>query len=116
MSRIFVTGVRSSWGGALCRLLKTGGHEVLVYDNPFNGRRANVAGFDLVHSDIRDGALLKSTIEEFAPEAIYHLPRPEHPPRVHGAVRRLPLHPADGYRISAKLINYIRTLHQVNSR
>lgn len=73
MSRIFVTGGAGFVGGPLCRLLKAGGHEVLVYDNLFNGRRENVSGFDLVQGDIRDGALLKSTLEEFAPEAVYHL-------------------------------------------
>lgn len=73
MSRIFVTGGAGFVGGPLCRLLKEGGHEVLVYDSLFNGRRENVPGFELVQGDLRDQPLLKDTLAQFAPDAVVHL-------------------------------------------
>ena len=73
VSRVFVTGGAGFVGGPLCRALKERGHELLLYDYLFNGRRENVPGFDLVQGDIRDAALLKSTLAGFAPDAVIHL-------------------------------------------
>lgn len=73
MSRIFVTGGAGFVGGPLCRTLKAGGHELLVYDNLFNGRRENIAGLDLVQGDLRDRPLLEETLAAFSPDAVVHL-------------------------------------------
>lgn len=73
MSKVFVTGGAGFVGGPLCRKLKRLGHDVLVYDNFFNGRRENVAGLDVVEGDIRDMDALRKTVAGFRPDAVMHL-------------------------------------------
>lgn len=70
--RIFVTGGAGYIGSHVVKALGEAGHEVLSYDNLSTGNRWAVLCGDLVEGDLADRDLLRSTLRDFAPDAVMH--------------------------------------------
>ena len=72
--RAVVTGGAGFIGSTLVDALLERGDDVLVVDDLSAGRRQNLpADIDLVECDIRDAARLRSVVDGFAPDAVFHL-------------------------------------------
>ncbi len=70
--KILITGGAGYVGSACLRHLVAEGHEVVAYDNLFEGHAKAVDGAKLVVGDIADTALLCRTLKEFGAEAVMH--------------------------------------------
>ncbi len=76
--KALVTGGAGFIGSNLVDALLARGDEVVVLDNLATGRRANLdsalaRGTRLVVEDVRDGALVRSLLEQEKPEVVFHL-------------------------------------------
>jgi len=70
--RVFVTGGAGYVGSHCARLLRQGGHELLVYDNLSAGHRSAVEPGELTVGDLSDAKFLMETMRKFAPDAVMH--------------------------------------------
>ena len=71
---VLVTGAAGFIGSALCRRLRSAGHQVVGYDNLSRGRRQYLPeGVRLVEGDIRDAARIKETVSAYRPDRVIHL-------------------------------------------
>ena len=76
--KALVTGGAGFIGSNLVDALLARGEQVVVLDNLKTGRRSNLdsalaRGARLVVEDVRDGALVRSLLEEERPEVVFHL-------------------------------------------
>ena len=76
--KALVTGGAGFIGSNLVDALLARGDEVVVLDNLATGRRSNLdsalaRGARLVVEDVRDGALVRSLLEQEKPEVVFHL-------------------------------------------
>src|SRR4029450_11998104 len=76
--KALVTGGAGFIGSNLVDALLARGDEVVVLDNLATGRRSHLEsaltrGARLVVEDIRDGALVRSLLEQERPEVVFHL-------------------------------------------
>jgi UDP-glucose 4-epimerase len=76
--KALVTGGAGFIGSNLVDALLARGDEVVVLDNLATGRRSNLdgaisRGARLVVEDVRDGALVRSLLEQERPEVVFHL-------------------------------------------
>lgn len=72
MATILVTGGAGYVGAHCCLALKRAGHEVVVYDNLYNGHRQFVNWGPLEQGDIRDRARLDEVFARHKPAAVLH--------------------------------------------
>ena len=72
MTRILVTGGAGYVGSHTCQALSNANHMPVVLDNLSTGHRSHVKWGPLVEGDIRDAALVASTIAEYQIEAVIH--------------------------------------------
>lgn len=78
--RCLVTGAGGFMGSHLVVFLKEKGHEVLgTYYTPTTDINEIPEGIELIECDIRDKKKLKSIIQAFKPEQIYHLAAQSYP-------------------------------------
>jgi UDP-glucose 4-epimerase len=72
MATILVTGGAGYVGSHCCLALKRAGHEVVVYDNLFNGHERFVKWGPFERGDIRDKARLTEVFAHHKPDAVLH--------------------------------------------
>ncbi len=71
--KILVTGGAGYIGSVACAELIQAGHEVVVYDNLYQGHRAAVSRDAVfIEADLADRAAIDRALEEHRPEAIMH--------------------------------------------
>ncbi len=76
MKKILVTGGAGFVGSNLTKKLLLQGHQVLVYDNLFTGKKEFLPNHKKLHfvlGDITDKENVTKTFEKFKPDLIYHL-------------------------------------------
>lgn len=72
--RVLVTGGAGYIGSVVAEEVLAGGHEVVVYDSLYKGRRAAVpAGAEFVEADLSDAETLRRTFRARATEAVVHM-------------------------------------------
>ena len=69
---VLVTGGCGYIGSHMVKALGAAGYEVLTFDNLSTGHRWAVLHGGLVVGDLSDRALLRRTLEDFAPDAVMH--------------------------------------------
>ena len=72
MATILVTGGAGYVGSHCCLALKRAGHDVVVYDNLFNGHERFVKWGPFERGDIRDKARLSDVFAHHTPHAVIH--------------------------------------------
>mgnify|MGYP000322797933 CR=1 FL=1 len=72
MATILVTGGAGYVGSHCCLALKRAGHDVVVYDNLFNGHASFVKWGPFKNGDIRDKARLTEVFARHKPDAVIH--------------------------------------------
>ncbi|HYD73257.1 MAG TPA: UDP-glucose 4-epimerase GalE [Candidatus Binatia bacterium] len=72
MATILVTGGAGYVGSHCCLALKRAGHDVVVYDNLYNGHERFVKWGPFEHGDIRDRARLAEVFAAHKPAAVLH--------------------------------------------
>jgi UDP-glucose 4-epimerase len=72
MSNILVTGGAGYIGSETARRLVAAGHEVTVFDDMSRGYRAAVGAIPLVVGNVRDRALVATTLRDRAVDAVIH--------------------------------------------
>ncbi len=72
MATILVTGGAGYVGSHCCLALKRAGHDVVVYDNLFNGHERFVKWGPFERGDIRDKARLTEVFARHKPDAVLH--------------------------------------------
>lgn len=72
MATILVTGGAGYVGSHCCLALKRAGHDVVVYDNLYNGHERFVKWGPFEKGDIRDRARLTEVFAEHRPHAVLH--------------------------------------------
>jgi UDP-glucose-4-epimerase GalE len=72
MARVLITGGAGYVGSHCAKALAAGGHEGIVFDNLFRGRREFVRWGPLVEGDIRDGAALRAVLSSGPFDVVMH--------------------------------------------
>lgn len=70
--RVFITGGAGYVGSHCAKLLRSKGHELLIYDNLSNGHIQAVPPDELVVADLGDTGQLRTVISDFKPHAVMH--------------------------------------------
>jgi UDP-glucose 4-epimerase len=70
--KVFITGGAGYIGSHMVAALGELGHDILVYDNLSTGHRDALLYGGLVVGDLGDKVLLKSTLQDFRPDAVMH--------------------------------------------
>lgn len=72
MAKILITGGAGYVGSQTAKTLFRAGHQVVVFDNLSTGFRKLVKFGPLIEGDIRDSALISSTIQKVKPDVVMH--------------------------------------------
>ena len=70
--KILITGGAGYVGSACLRYVAEQGHEVMAYDNLYQGHKAATDGHPLVIGDIADTEKLTTTLKDFGADAVMH--------------------------------------------
>jgi UDP-glucose-4-epimerase GalE len=70
--KVFVTGGAGYVGSHCSKLLRQGGHTLLIYDNLSTGHRGAVEPGELVVGDLADVPTLRKTMDKYQPDAVMH--------------------------------------------